>query len=80
VVWPAAPCLAGTAMQLLEPRLDSRREPVRLVDLARFSGAFTASSTGIAAVGQVDDTAFTVDAAAMAPIRSALESVAWDTI
>src|SRR5689334_5161171 len=36
VVWPDAPALAGIAMQLLEPRLRSRRATVRLADLGTF--------------------------------------------
>jgi branched-subunit amino acid aminotransferase/4-amino-4-deoxychorismate lyase len=59
VVWPSAPVLHGTTMQLLDVALaragtPSARRPVRLADLAGFDGAFLANSRGVSPVAEVD--------------------------
>jgi branched-subunit amino acid aminotransferase/4-amino-4-deoxychorismate lyase len=59
VVWPDAPVLHGTTMQLLEVHLAERgtpsvRRPVRLADVAAFDGAFLANSRGVSPVRAVD--------------------------
>jgi branched-subunit amino acid aminotransferase/4-amino-4-deoxychorismate lyase len=85
VVWPAAPVLRGITMQLLEPRLadcglPSRSAPIRLADLGSFAAAFVTNARGIAAVGQIDDRAFSVDPDLMKALAQAYESVGWDDI
>jgi branched-subunit amino acid aminotransferase/4-amino-4-deoxychorismate lyase len=85
VLWPAAPALAGTTMQILERALAERgipmrRAPVRVSDLGSFAGAFVTNSHGIAPVGQVDDLTLPVDGALMSAVMQAYESAGWDEI
>lgn len=80
VVWPDAPALAGITMQLLEPRLPSRRAVVRLRDLPAFQGMFVTNSRGVAPVGRVDDQVLPVDATLMDTVMHVYEDVAWDDI
>jgi hypothetical protein len=67
-------------MQLLEPRLPSRRGSVRLTDLMSFGAAFITNSRGPTPVGQVDDTDLPVDGDAIQRVISAYEAVPWDPI
>jgi branched-subunit amino acid aminotransferase/4-amino-4-deoxychorismate lyase len=80
VVWPSAPCLAGITMQLLGPRLPSRRDTVRLADIGRYATVFAANSRGIVAVGSIDDVPLPVDDDLMKTVTKAYESVPWDRI
>ncbi|MGW1027021.1 aminotransferase class IV family protein [Streptomyces sp. NPDC002577] len=85
VVWPDAPCLAGSTLQLLEPRLagaglGSRRAPVRLADLASYTSAFVTNARGIAPVRRIDDTHFTVDEKLMGALADVYASVPWDAV
>lgn len=80
VVWPDAPTLPGTTMQLLEPRLASRRRQVRLVELPIFDAAFLTNSRGVTPVGQIDGVAIPVDDRLMREVVAAYESVPWDPI
>jgi branched-subunit amino acid aminotransferase/4-amino-4-deoxychorismate lyase len=85
IVWPDAPKLEGITMQLLERVLPdagvpSRRAPVRLEDVPRFAGAFVTNARGIAAVARVDGAELPVDAARLARLRDAYDSVPWDPI
>ncbi|MER5182195.1 aminotransferase class IV family protein [Streptomyces sp. NPDC002896] len=85
VVLPDAPCLAGTTLQLLEPRLGdaglrSRRAPVRLADLASYASAFVMNSQGIAPVRRIDDTDFTVDEKLMGALADLYASVPWEAL
>jgi len=85
IVWPDAPALAGITMQVLEPALagaglPSRRARIRVADLAGFAAAFVTNSHGIAPVGRVDDLSLPVDAALLATLRRAYESVPPDAI
>lgn len=80
IVWPDAPLLHGITMQLLEQRLPTRRAPVRVQDLAAFSGAFVANARGVAAVSRVDDVSFAVPAGRMNDVAAAYASVPWDAI
>ncbi|KOX30837.1 MULTISPECIES: aminotransferase class IV [unclassified Streptomyces] len=75
VVWPAAPCLHGITMALLEPRLGSVRRAVFLADLPRYRAAFTTNSRTIAPVTAVDGVAFAVDEELMGRVRAAYGSV-----
>jgi len=82
VVWPEAPILLGITMQLLEgpAGLPSRRVPVMLSDVNRFSGAFVSNARGIAAVSQVDDVSLRTDADRMARVLAVYEAIEWDPI
>jgi branched-subunit amino acid aminotransferase/4-amino-4-deoxychorismate lyase len=85
VVWPDAPSLAGTTMQILERHLPghgipSRRNPVRLSGLGSFAAAFVTNSHGIAPVGQIDGLTVPVDGALMRALTQAYESAGWDRL
>ena len=80
VVWPDAPILPGTTMQLLERRLASRRRQVRLVELPIFDAAFLTNSRGVTPVGQIDNVTIPVDDRLMREVVTAYESVPWDPI
>jgi branched-subunit amino acid aminotransferase/4-amino-4-deoxychorismate lyase len=85
VVWPAAPCLRGITMQLLERKLvelgvPTRRAPVRLHDIAAFDGAFLSNARGVAAVSEVDGMSLPMQARRMETIADAYASVPWDII
>jgi branched-subunit amino acid aminotransferase/4-amino-4-deoxychorismate lyase len=80
VVWPSAPMLHGTTMQLLESVVPSRREVIRLADLERFSGAFVTNSAGVSPVTAIDDHPFAIDERAMKALVDAYESVPWEPI
>jgi branched-subunit amino acid aminotransferase/4-amino-4-deoxychorismate lyase len=85
IVWPDAPGLAGITMQLLEPRLGraglpTRRGPVRLADVPSFAAGFVTNSTGIAAVGRIDDVALPINPDLMKTVTDIYESVPWDSI
>ena len=80
VVWPDAPALAGITMQLLEPRLASRRRPVRRSDLTSVDAAFITNSRGVTPVGRIDDLTIPVDDRLMRRVVEAYETVPWDPI
>jgi branched-subunit amino acid aminotransferase/4-amino-4-deoxychorismate lyase len=79
-VWPDAPILAGITMQLLEPRLPSRRAEVRLADLGAFTAAFVTNSRGVAPVALVDDRAIPVDPALLERLRDVYEETPADPL
>ncbi|GLZ32502.1 hypothetical protein Lesp02_46900 [Lentzea sp. NBRC 105346] len=80
VVWPSAPQLNGTTMQLLEPLVPSRREVVSLSDIGRFSGAFVTNSSGVSPVTAIDSHSFEADERRMKELTEAYDSVPWDPI
>jgi branched-subunit amino acid aminotransferase/4-amino-4-deoxychorismate lyase len=85
VVWPDAPCLLGITMALLERELpgsglESVRRPVTLAGLGAYRSAFVTNSQGIAPVGRIDDTRFTVDEELMKRIGQAYAGARWDPI
>jgi len=80
VVWPDAPQLPGITMQLIEPRLESRRKPVHLADLRNYAGAFVTNSHGVAPVTQIDEVRLPVPADRMKALVAAYDSVPWDDI
>lgn len=80
VVWPAAPMLHGTTMQLLESLVPSRRQEVRLADIGSFSGAFVTNSAGVSPVTAIDGHEFAVDEHQVKALVDAYESVPWDPI
>jgi len=80
VVWPDAPALPGVTMQLLEPRLASRRRRVRLSDLPAYSAAFISNSRGVTPVGQINDVTIPVDDRLMSQVVEVYDAVPWDPI
>jgi branched-subunit amino acid aminotransferase/4-amino-4-deoxychorismate lyase len=85
VIWPAAPSLAGTAMQLLEPRLPgagvpTRRLPVRLADHPSWTGAFVTNSRGVAPVDRIDDLDVPVNVTLMKSVTEVYEAIPFDQI
>jgi branched-subunit amino acid aminotransferase/4-amino-4-deoxychorismate lyase len=85
VVWPNAPILRGTGMQLLERRLAETGWPavydrVRVRDLGSIDGAFVVNSRGVAAVCQIDDGRPPVHEATMARLTELYETANWDPI
>jgi branched-subunit amino acid aminotransferase/4-amino-4-deoxychorismate lyase len=80
VTWPEAPHLPGIAMQLLAPRLPSRRARVTLADLPSYRAAFVSNSIGVAAVRRIDDVDYGVDADLMRMLSAAEASIPWDPI
>jgi branched-subunit amino acid aminotransferase/4-amino-4-deoxychorismate lyase len=85
VIWPAAPSLAGTAMQLLEPRLPeagvpTRRLPVRLADHPSWTGAFVSNSRGVAPVDRIDNLEVPVDVTLMKSVTEVYEAIPFDQI
>ncbi|MGW1934666.1 aminotransferase class IV [Streptomyces sp. NPDC001919] len=80
VVWPAAPCLRGIAMALLEPRLESVRRPVTLADLPGYRAAFVTNSRSLAPVASIDEVAFPGDEELMARVYAAYDAVEWDEL
>ena len=85
VVWPSAPILRGTGMQLLEHRLAETGWPavfdrVRLRDLGSIDGAFVVNASGLAAVSQVDTDHLPVNRAGLARLAELYESAEWDRI
>jgi branched-subunit amino acid aminotransferase/4-amino-4-deoxychorismate lyase len=85
VVWPDGAVLVGTGWQLLADALPaygliSERRRVRLGDLPTFDAAFVVSSTGLAAVGRVDDLELRADADVQRMLAEAHDALAWDEV
>jgi branched-subunit amino acid aminotransferase/4-amino-4-deoxychorismate lyase len=85
VLWPDAPVLHGTTMQILERTLPghgvpTRRIPVHTADLGSFAAVFVANSRGIAPVGQVGDLVLATASTLIKTLAHAWESAAWDPI
>jgi branched-subunit amino acid aminotransferase/4-amino-4-deoxychorismate lyase len=85
LVWPDAPSLHGSTMQLLEPRLPgvgivSRLAQVRLSDIPSFEAGFVTNARGIAPIGRVDDVELPVDEAFFRRLLDVLESVPFDPV
>jgi branched-subunit amino acid aminotransferase/4-amino-4-deoxychorismate lyase len=85
VIWPDAPSLAGTTMQLLQRELAARgitqtHQVVRVTDLPSLPSMFLANSWGIAPVNRVDDMDLPVDAAAMKALADAYDNAHWDDL
>lgn len=78
LVWAQADWLHGVTMQLLERELPSRREVVRLADVARYRGAFLTNSIGVVGVSRIDDVGFDVDTSALARVQAAYDAIPTD--
>jgi len=85
VIWPAAPALRGTTMQVVEPALaeigvSSVLAHIRLTELRSFSSVFVTNARGVAAVGQVDAQELPVDEQLMQRLTERYEAAPWDDI
>jgi branched-subunit amino acid aminotransferase/4-amino-4-deoxychorismate lyase len=85
VVWPTAPHLRGTTLQVLEELLDKEgipqlRRSLRLADVPAYDGAFLANSRGTSAVARIDGTVLATDAELLGRIAELYASAPWDEI
>jgi branched-subunit amino acid aminotransferase/4-amino-4-deoxychorismate lyase len=85
VVWPNAPALSGTAVQLLDRELGrvglaSRRARVRLGNVGSFRSVFLTSSLGVAPVGAVDGAPVAVDTRLMTTLTDLYLSIPLDPL
>lgn len=85
VVWPDAPMLLGTGMQVLQRELAAagvpqERRRVTLGDLAAFDGAFVANSWGVAAVRRIDEVDVPVTAPQLGKVLELMTRAPWDSI
>ncbi len=85
LLWPDAPALHGSTMQLLEPRLagagiGSRRASIRLSDIPSFSAGFVTNARGVAPIARVDDVELPIDHALFRRLLDVLESVPFDPV
>ena len=85
MIWPDAPALHGTTMQLIEQALPgagigSQRSTIRLGDLASFRAVVLANSSGISPVGQVDDLVLPVDPEIMTTLKELYRRIPWDPV
>ncbi len=85
VVWPRAPMLHGTGMQVLQRELTAAGVPqqqrrVTLADLPSLGGAFVVNSQGIAAVRRVDELEFPLSAPLLARVLDRYAEAPWDLI
>ena len=81
LVWPDAPVLEGITMQLLEPRVTSRRSPIHLADLGSYDAALLTNARGILPVSRIDEHVFPQDhQQVFKAVEDAYESVPWDEI
>lgn len=76
VIWPDAPALDGTSMQLLKAGLRERGVPtvtrrVELREIASFGSAFfTNSSCAVCPIARIDDITFAVDSSLLAMLEA----------
>ncbi len=85
VVWPNAPALAGTAVQLLQAALSGqgvRQEvrEVRLEQLEHCEAAFACNSTGVWPIGEIDGVVFNSSVEWLSVLQAALESRRWEPV
>lgn len=85
VVWPEAPMLLGTGMQVLQRELSAAGVPQRhrrvlLADLGSFDGAFVTNSRAVASVGRVDELDIPLKAPLLADVLDLYAQAPWDAI
>lgn len=80
VVWPDAPQLHGTAMQLVEATTPSTRRPVGPADVGTFAGAFLVNSIGVVGVASIDDVPLPDGGALLAGLVERLGAVPWEQV
>lgn len=84
IVWPSAPSLYGITWQILDMTLvdagfRTRRQPVTLNDMSRFSGGFVTNSVGVVGVSRIGPVAFN-DEAAVHAVAEVYDSSPWDRV
>ena len=85
VVWPSAPALVGTGLQLLDAALRDagivvERARVGLDDVAGFEGAFVVNSIGVVPVARIDDVRFSAPGALMSGLEALHDALPWDVL
>lgn len=80
IVWPDAPMLTGTTMQLLGQRMACRHAPVHVDDLPGYRTVFVANARGISPVRRVDDHVLPVDEDLLRAVTRTYEAVPWDAV
>lgn len=77
VVWPAARCLAGITMRLLQKSAQKMKTAsVSLADLGSMRAAFaTNSAVGVRAITRIDDLTFPAESEALEALRTAYRGV-----
>ncbi len=85
VLWPDAPMLLGTGMQVLQRELATaavpqQRRPITLADLGSFDGAFVVNSRGVAAVSRIDDVDLPLSAPLLGRVLDLYGQAPWDVI
>ncbi|TLP50899.1 aminotransferase class IV [Microbispora triticiradicis] len=80
-VWPNAPALPGTTMQLLRRAgMLAERRPIRCSDLPSYRAVFVTNSHGIAPVGRVDGLRIPLNAGITEVVTGLYESIPWEPI
>lgn len=86
VIWPDAPALDGTSMQLLKAGLRERGEPtlarrVELNEIASFRSVFfTNSSCSVCPIARIDDTDLAVDSSLLAMLEACMQRAPFQKI
>lgn len=80
VVWPDAPALGGTTVQLLQAALADQGVgqqvgQVRLEDLSRFEAAFACNAAGVWPIAEIDGTAFASSSQWVTSLAAALATL-----
>lgn len=84
IIWPSAPSLHGISWQILDmaladAKIRTRKRPVKLTEISRFTGAFVTSSIGVVSVAKIGPVSFAKEASAQA-IMEIYDSTPWDII
>jgi branched-subunit amino acid aminotransferase/4-amino-4-deoxychorismate lyase len=81
VIWPEAPTLRGTTMQLLRSVIEGRTAVVKLDAIPHMRAAFASNvSIGVRAISQINDMAFPTDHPLLAVMRAAYASIPGEVI
>lgn len=86
VLWPDAPALDGTSMQLLKAGLHDRRVPtqtrrIELAEVASLRGAFfTNSSCAVCPIASVDSIEFVVEKALLDSLEACMALTPWQRV
>jgi branched-subunit amino acid aminotransferase/4-amino-4-deoxychorismate lyase len=81
VIWPEAPTLPGTTMQLLQQVHQSRTAVVKVDALPHMRAAFASNvSIGVRPVSYIDNVEFATDHPLLATLRSAYAAISGEAI
>lgn len=81
VIWPEAPTLPGTTMQLLQQVHKSSTAVVKLDALPHMSAAFATNvSIGVRPIGQVNDVEFSTDHPVLTALREAYAAIPGEVV